>query len=179
MLYAEEDLKFDGSFQFSALNLANSIGYGTPGAGGRFGYRFSPFLFGDLGVSYFPGDGEAMKYRKIMALGGIRAGKQFEEFGVFASARGGALSFSKGKRTLPKNLHGKAYPVINIGVMLEWYYNRGRKRDPNLRGNLFFRIDIVNCIIFFGNTNTGIHGGEKILGVAHNPLMELGIGFRF
>jgi len=178
MLYAEEDFKFDSSFQLSIVNI-NSIGEKDIGVGGRFGYQFSPVLFLDAGASYFPGGGEGRYYRKTLIFGGVRAGTRIERYGFFVNARSGAIRFEGmgfREKDVSGELHGKTYSVIDIGASLELYRSRETKENPLIRGNnLFVRIDVGNRIIFF---NDAFHNGNR-LGATHNPLIDLGIGLRF
>jgi len=176
-LYAEEnDLKFDGAFHLSGLNLKSSIGEGTLGVGGRFGYRLSSFLFLDAGALYFPEDASG-NYGEKLILGGIRVGKQFDGIGLFGKARSGVISF-EGKTASLRNYDG-VYPAIDIGIMLEW----SRSKTWHGRGkNLFVRVDVGDCIIFFNDTvklEEPTISGVKTLGTSHSPLVEFGIGVRF
>ena len=173
MLYAEEDLKYDISFRFSALGLQNSLGYGAAGLSGSFGYRFSSHLFADIGTSFYPGNTRTARYTKTMAFGGIRAGTELgnrQKRGFFANARSGVT-----------RIDGKAYPFIDLGLSIEFRRSEETKRDPRIRGNnLFFRIDVASRMIFFDDAIANYRDhGKGFLGTYHHPLIELGIGTRF
>jgi hypothetical protein len=66
------------------------------GFGGRFGYRLSEYLTLEGEGNFFPRDGVLDGGQKTQAFFGVKAGKRFENFGVFAKARPGFARYSRG-----------------------------------------------------------------------------------
>jgi hypothetical protein len=167
MAYAQDDSpKFDASFQLAVLDMRESIGEKPLGLGGRFGYRFSSLLHLDGEVMYFP-ENPSGNFGETLALGGIRAGREFYAVGVFAKARAGVINFGGGD--FNSHLSEKTHPALDLGVILEYYASR----------HLILRMDIGDCIIPFGGTAYQSIHGLKSLDTTHNLLAEFGIGIHF
>jgi hypothetical protein len=67
-----------------------------PGFGGRFGYNFSKYVAAEVEGNFFPRDRDLDGGRKTQGLFGVKAGKRFDKFGIFAKARPGFVRFAKG-----------------------------------------------------------------------------------
>src|SRR6266404_7542270 len=66
------------------------------GFGGRFGYNFSKYFSLEAEGNFFPRDRDLDAGRKTEGLFGVKAGKRFEKFGIFAKARPGFVRYEKG-----------------------------------------------------------------------------------
>jgi hypothetical protein len=66
------------------------------GFGGRFGYRLSKYLTLEAEGNFFPRDSVLDDGKKVQGFFGVKAGKRFEKFGVFAKARPGFARYSRG-----------------------------------------------------------------------------------
>jgi hypothetical protein len=164
-----EDLspRFDASFQIAVLDMREHIGEKPLGVGGRFGYGLTGLVNLDGGLVHFPEDPSG-NFGETLGLAGVRIGKRFDTFGVFAKARAGAINF--GGRASDLRLSDTMHPAFDLGTMLEFYAKK----------NFFVRLDLGDCIIPFGNTTYPSAEGQPIrLGIKHNLLMEFGLGFRF
>ena len=96
--------KFEVAAEFTTLEREGFFSNRTePGLGGRFTYNLNK-NFALEGAGYFfpkqcffecrnPG-------RVIQAVGGVKAGKRFEKWGIFGKARPGIVSFSDGETNL-------------------------------------------------------------------------------
>jgi hypothetical protein len=125
-------------------------------------------------------------------LFGVKIGKRYKRFGIFAKARPGLISFSQGRVELTPT--GSTDPftafdvrvkrlthfALDLGGVLEFYPSR----------RVFTRIDIGDTIIRYNqttiNTFTGPVGGPftplsfPIPGdTTHNFQFSAGVGFRF
>jgi hypothetical protein len=67
-----------------------------PGFGGRIGYNFSKYVAVEAEGNFFPRDRDFDGGRKTQGLFGVKAGKRFDKFGIFAKARPGFVRFAKG-----------------------------------------------------------------------------------
>jgi hypothetical protein len=151
----------------AVLDTRDSLGEKGLGVGGRFGYRLLPLFFLDGEAVHFPEDPSG-NYGETLGLAGIRIGKQYDNFGVFAKLRAGAINF--GGRAFHLRLSDKTHPAFDLGTTLEYYAKKG----------FFARLDVGDCIIPFGNTTLLSPEGQlNRLGTKHNLLMEFGFGFRF
>ena len=97
-IHAQSDeKKFEVGGQFSSLRVpTRSVtisGSGLAiteardtnfGFGGRFGYRLSKYFSLEAEANFFPRDRDVDAGRKTQALFGLKAGKRFDKFGVFA-----------------------------------------------------------------------------------------------
>jgi hypothetical protein len=101
-LAQSDEKKFEAGGQMSLLwvpvrtftggtlqeDRTNALGFG-----GRFGYNFSKYFALETEVNFFPRDRDVEGGRKTQALFGVKGGKRFESFGVFAKARPGFIRF--------------------------------------------------------------------------------------
>jgi hypothetical protein len=172
-----------------------------PGFGGRFGYNLNSSVAIEGEVNFFPGAdafSEPEQFKDglfVEGLFGVKAGKRFEKFGMFGTARPGFLHASKG------NLEGNPLvgcPAIfppppacfqttsmdnfafDVGGVLEVY--------PSER--TIIRIDAGDSIVRFGerHISTGFSRTGSIprpavwplsAETSHNFQATVGVGFRF
>lgn len=96
---SDEVPKFEVAAEFTSLERDNFSGKRTePGFGGRFTYNLNS-VFSLEGAGYFfpkrcfqcRNNGNITE-----VLGGVKVGKRFENWGIFAKARPGVVSFSQG-----------------------------------------------------------------------------------
>jgi hypothetical protein len=164
-----------------------------PGGGGRFGYNFSRLVALEAEGNFFPRDRDAEGGRKIQVLAGVKTGKRFDKFGLFAKARPGFMRFSKGDYQqfgscillFPPPAAcfqpvSKTSFAFDLGGVAEWYPSK----------NSIVRFDAGDTIIRFGKRNvTAIDispaGFRRVVVVSapaetkHNFQASLGIGYRF
>lgn len=162
----EEIPKFDAAFQVSFLNLNRSLGEYPVGIGGRFGYRFSSFLYLDGEALYFP-ENPAGNFGETLILGGIRSGMEFYSIGIFGKVRAGTVHF--GGRQFHSRMDVLTHPAVDLGAIFEYFHNR----------HFFVRMDLGDCIIPFSGTSYIGANGLNNLGTTHNLWLDFGIGIRF
>jgi hypothetical protein len=198
--------KVEVGVQFSSLSVTPPPGaagtQNAPGVGARVTYNFTDYfaveaegnLFADEVVQTNATGGGAQQ-----AQFGVKAGRRFRRFGVFAKARPGFVSFAEtldfraGQVTLPD---GSVLPVVesfrerkthfsmDVGGVLEFYPSR----------RLVVRFDAGDTIIRYGERNdfsqiiivptTGPATSVSTVvrspaETAHNFQFTAGIGFRF
>ena len=178
-----DNIGLDVSFQFgSAKGTKNALGRNLWGIGGRAGYYLGSGVFLDGEILHQPNGWRERSSRDVptdetVFLGGIRFGTVFDDvYGVFAKARAGAFRFHSDFSNLQSAKD--VYPIIDIGIVVERYYER-----------IFLRVDVGDWIIPFGDTMTPYsYDGSFVpegssfntrIGTKHNFVMELGFGFRF
>jgi len=190
---SEELPKFEVAGEFTTLERGDFSGRRTdPGFGGRFTYNLNK-IFSLEGAGYFFPKGCfdcRQNGRVTEVLGGVKVGKRFDSWGIFAKARPGVISFSQGDfEVVPQgaglpfliktnNLNGFA---ADIGGVVEFY--------PSKR--IVTRFDAGDTIVHIpGRTRNffqfdPVTGGTKLVPfhipgrTTHNFQFMTSIGFRF
>lgn len=190
---AEELPKFEIGGHFSSLTLSSDTT--EPGLGARFTYNVTKNLALEAEGNLFPHDARARSFRNggraTQGLFGVKIGKRYERFGIFAKARPGLISFTRGRFDLVPNNDGSSFPfdfrterlthlAFDVGGVLEFYPTR----------RIVTRFDFGDTIIRYGDrTVTSVSGpvggpftttpvtisGET----RHNFQFSAGVGFRF
>lgn len=160
-----------------------------PGVGGRFTYNLSDHLAVEGEVNFFIGETvsfapQGAGGRAVQAVGGIKAGRRFERFGIFAKGRPGIVSFSEGRLpVVPRfrfNEQGLAIPLlerathlaVDVGGVIEYYPSR----------RFTVRFDAGDTMIRYGGwevPNTGSPPLSFPDEIRHNLQFSAGFGFRF
>jgi hypothetical protein len=122
---ADESRRFEVGGQFSVLNVSNGRADVTtvlpciippcpvatftsagrqaePGLGARVGYNLTRNIALEAEGNFFPREREFAGGRKSQGLFGVKAGKRFEQVGVFAKARPGFVRFGEGDLSRPR-----------------------------------------------------------------------------
>lgn len=204
----DETPKYEIGAQFSSLSFNDNDGRPTgavlrefgdqtlPGIGGRFTYNLNDHVGLEAEANFFFGDTELFAPlgsggRPFQAVFGIKAGKRFEKFGVFAKARPGLVSLSEGKFDL-STLGDPSLPIsffdvqerathfaVDVGGVVEFYPSR----------RIVTRFDIGDTIIRYGDQTLPVSGAflsgtipptrTVSSETRHNFQFSAGVGFRF
>jgi hypothetical protein len=203
--------KYEVAGDFTSLSL--NSGTTLPGFGGRFTYNINKHLALEAAGYFFPGKCDSCTGEVTGHIGeglfGVKAGKRFEKWGIFAKARPGFVTFGKGAFNItpaPVPAAGVGFPVqclgpdplspgpcftfqstrlthaaLDIGGVLEFYPTR----------RLVVRFDAGDTMIRYGqrtfntliqNPATGAITLVPITGSAHTRhsfQFMGGVGFRF
>lgn len=196
----DETKKFEVGAQFSMLAIADEFDEGTraqPGVGGRFAYNLTQRLALEAEINFFPRNDRATAFRNggraVESFFGVKYGKRFQKFGVFAKARPGLISFSQGLAVLtPAGTTTDSFPIFNVrferlthfafdlGGVVEFYPSR----------RIFFRLDAGDTVIRYGQTtvnNFSLTSSGGLVSTpisvpgdtSHNFQLSAGVGFRF
>lgn len=95
--------KFELGAEFTTLERQSFFGGRTePGLGGRFTYNLNRTFSLEAAGYFFPREcfGCVNDGRMMQAVGGLKAGKRFERWGIFGKVRPGIVSFSDGEFSL-------------------------------------------------------------------------------
>ena len=191
--------KIEVGIQFSSLTFRPPqppdsvifVGITTEaGFGGRFTFNLNKHVSLEAEGNFFPHESfndPAGGGRVLQGQFGVKAGKRFGKFGIFAKARPGLVSFSKalaqvGTTTIfDPNGQAFTFPIfgerrrthfsLDLGGVLEFYPSR----------RVLTRIDVGDTIIHYGSDSFFPFG----LSVRprnrtdHNVQVSAGIGFRF
>ncbi|HEX8720684.1 MAG TPA: outer membrane beta-barrel protein [Pyrinomonadaceae bacterium] len=167
-----------------------------PGFGARLGYGFNRYVTAEAEVNYFPRgrgltDPDFTGGRKLQGLFGVKAGRRYESFGLFAKARPGFVNFSGGDLEQRPNAgciaifppplacfesRGRTDFALDVGGVVELY--------PSAR--TVVRFDAGDTILFTGAHRVPVTRGlsyDAAVPVAgettHNFQGGVGFGFRF
>jgi hypothetical protein len=198
-LHAQSDelQKIEIGAHFTSLSLNKDFESDTePGFGGRFTFNLTRNLALEAEGNFFPRD-KGLSFRDggraVQGLFGIKLGKRYEKFGIFAKARPGFISYSQGVfeiiPTTPTSDPSTQFTIrserlthiaFDVGGVLEFYPTR----------RIFTRIDAGDTIIRLGETrvnNLTINAANQFINIpltvpgdtAHNFQFSAGVGFRF
>lgn len=196
---SDELPKFEVGVHFTSITKP-SFGNGDtePGLGGRLTYNINRSIAVEAVGNFFPhscrscggafGDNSGNITQGFV---GVKAGKRFEKWGIFAKARPGITSFSKGEGGYVSNGSASFFPfefrqkranhfAADLGAVLEFYTTR----------RLVTRFEGGDTLIHYGSRQTnvpGIDGAGNFTLVPlptrsetrHNFQFSAGIGWRF
>ena len=187
-----QDLKkFEVAAEFTTLERDNFTSQRTePGFGGRFTYNLNRVFALEAAGYFFPKRCFQCRNngRITEGLAGVKVGKRFEKWGIFAKARPGVVSFSEGTFNVVDNPANPAFPfqfelnrlttfATDIGGVIEFY--------PSKR--IVTRIDAGDTIMHFRRrtTNTVILNPISLVPITiparttHHFQFMTSVGFRF
>jgi len=198
----EEVPRVELGVQFSSLTLSEPEGFffsgrtrTEPGFGGRFTYNLTDNVALEAEGNFFPRRSFGqVGGRTVQGQFGVKAGKRFERFGLFAKVRPGAVAFSDvveyspdrtetlpGGQTLFVPRAGtRTFFSTDVGGVLEFYPSR----------RLVTRFDFGDTIIRYGERTDVAFDfvapddfRQRIVRLPaetrHNFQFSAGVGFRF
>lgn len=195
----DEPAKIEVGVHFSSFNIGPRIDPFGPfldharseiGVGARFGYNLNRHVAIEAETNFFPKNNfEALNSGGRMFQGqfGVKAGKRFDKFGLFAKVRPGVLSFGRiytqtGTVTFPFQGNGPivTFPVLeprrrnffslDAGAVVEFY--------PSKR--VLARFDVGDTMVHYGETPIRpFSNAFPVPRVAHKFQFSSGIAFRF
>ncbi len=196
---SEDAPKVEVGAQFSSLsvNIPDTPFTETQaGFGGRVTYNFTDSFAVEAEGNFFPKESARSLTtggRVVQAQFGVKAGKRFERFGVFAKARPGFLSSSEvavftGTQTVDLNGTPFTFPLFetrrrtrfttDVGGVLEFYPSR----------KIVTRFDFGDTMIRYGGhtvpgpavfDSTTISTTERPAKTEHNFQFTAGVAYRF
>src|SRR6185295_17157035 len=155
---SQELPKFEVAAEFTTLEREAFQQRRTePGFGGRFTYNLNEVVSLEAAGYYFPKSCLQCRNAGTITevLGGVKVGKRFEKWGVFAKARPGVMTFSQGTfDTHPPSVNVPVIPIVfelkrlttfamDVGGVVEIY--------PSKR--IVTRFDIGDTIMHFKRRN--------------------------
>jgi len=190
--------KYEVGVQFTSLTEPSfDNGHTEPGFGGRFTFNLNRSVALEGVGNFFPhkcfscgsfGDNNG---NITQGLFGVKAGKRFEKWGIFAKGRPGVVSFSQGDAKDINTGAGGPFPfefthtrltnfAVDLGGVLEFY--------PSKR--IVTRFDAGDTMIRYGQRQTNFIGLDSVGNLTlvpftlraetrHNFQFSAGVGFRF
>ena len=193
---SEELPKFEVAAEFTTLERESFPQRLTePGFGGRFTYNFNKVLSLEAAGYFFPKKCTQCRNSGNVAegLAGVKVGKRFEKWGIFAKARPGVISFSRGVFDViappgsspfgPVEFDFKRLTAfaLDVGGVVEFYPSKRIVTRFDLGDTIihFNRRD-MKTVIFDPVTNTLTPATFPVPGrTTHNVQFMTSVGFRF
>jgi hypothetical protein len=192
---SEELPKFEVAGEFTTLEREGFSQRRTePGFGGRFTYNLNETFSLEAAGYFFPKRCFSCRNAGNISQGlaGVKVGKRFEKWGVFAKARPGVISFSQGTFDVIPPVNFPLIPIqfelsrlttfaMDVGGVVEFY--------PSKR--IVTRFDVGDTIIHFNrrNFNTVVFNAQTNTfssvtipippRTSHNFQFMTSVGFRF
>jgi len=183
--------KYEVAVDFSSLTLQS--GTTVPGLGGRFTFNLNKAIALEAAGYFFHGNcdfcqGE-LTGRVTEGLYGVKAGKRFKKWGLFAKARPGFMRFSKSAvDTFPAagggvffQLHPRTVFAMDLGGVLEFYPSK----------KVMVRFDLGDTVLRYGRHTFSTVTADPATGALvparftapaitlHSIQFTAGVGFRF
>ena len=193
---SEELPKFEVAAEFTTLEReAFSQRRTEPGFGGRFTYNLNKTIALEGAGYFFPK--RCFECRNggniTEGLAGVKVGKRFEKWGVFAKARPGVMSFSEGTFDIVPPVVG--FPLIpiqfefsrvttfamDVGGVVEFYPTKRIVTRFDVGDTIIhFKRRTMNTIFFDPQTNAVTPGIIPVPArTLHNFQFMTSVGFRF
>ena len=187
--------RYEVGAEFSTISREDFTSIRTElGVGGRFTLNLNKYVAFDSAAYFFPRScfDCPNNGRVTEVVAGVKVGKRFEKWGLFAKARPGIVSFSKGQVDVSPTFTPSAFPFVfqvkpltnfatDIGGVLEFYPTR-RIVTRFDAGNtiVFIREQTRNAIQFDPVTNTFTLFPFTLPGkTTHNFQFSAGVGYRW
>jgi len=193
---SEELPKFEVAGEFTTLEReAFSQRRTEPGFGGRFTYNLNKTVAFEGAGYFFPK--ECFQCRNAgnitEVLAGVKVGKRFEKWGVFAKARPGIVSFSEGTfDAIPPVVSVPLFPIVfelnrlttfamDVGGVVEFYPSKRIVTRFDVGDTIMhFKRRNMNTVLFDPVTNTATPATIPIPArTSHNFQFVTSVGFRF
>ena len=169
--------RFELGAQFTSLN----DNPGRVSFGSRLTFNLNRSVALEAEGNFFPS--KFFDGRSAQGLFGIKAGKRYDKFGIFAKARPGFIYRSKGKFELSGTSQNPIYKIsgrtdaaIDVGGVVEFYLTK-RIFTRFDAGDTITRSGRVNA--FYYDQNGNIQSIRISARTLHNFQLSAGIGFRF
>ncbi|MEP6741441.1 MAG: outer membrane beta-barrel protein [bacterium] len=196
----EKRLEVGGQFSFIQVPVrtVDSTGFGlsssqetVPGFGGRIGFNFSRHVGIEAEGNFFPRDRDREGGRKIQGLFGVKAGKRFNQGGLFAKARPGFVHFSRGDYQPGTGGCAAVFPppigCFQPVAKTSFAFDLGGVGELYPSKNTIVRFDAGDTIVRFGARRVAARStslnGLVVVPVAaetkHNLQASFGFGYRF
>ena len=190
-----QDLKkFEVAAEFTTLERKDVTGQRTePGFGGRFTYNVNRVFALEAAGYFFPKRCFQCRNngRITEGLAGVKVGKRFENWGIFAKARPGVVSFSEGAFNVVDNPASPAFPIVfefnrlttfatDVGGVIEFYPSKRIVTRFDAGDTIMhFRKRTVNTPIFDPITEISLVPFTIPARTTHHFQFMTSVGFRF
>ena len=186
--------KYEVAAEFTSMDRGNFSGGAEMGVGARFTFNLNKTFSLETAAYHFPRTCFSCEHNGTVTevFGGLKVGKRFEKWGIFAKARPGVVSFSRGEFNLVPAAGPPSFPfdfefnrvnsfAVDAGGVVEFY--------PSKR--IVTRFDASDTIIHFSRRQfnqvvSDLSGNTFTLfpitvpaKTTHNFQFMASVGFRF
>jgi hypothetical protein len=186
--------KYEVAAEFTAMDRNSFDGGAEMGVGARFTFNLNKTFSLETAAYHFPRTCFSCEHNGTVTqvFGGLKVGKRFEKWGVFAKARPGVVSFSRGEFNIVPAAGPPSFPfefefnrvnsfAVDAGAVVEFY--------PSKR--IVTRFDAGDTIIHFSRRRfnqvvSDLSGNTFTLfpitvpaKTTHNFQFMASVGFRF
>ena len=197
MAQSQELPKFEVAGEFTTLEREAFPGRRTePGLGARFTYNLNEMFSIEAAGYFFPKQCSQCRNDGNVAegLAGVKFGKRFEKWGIFAKGRPGAISFSRGAIDVivppgtipafgPLDFEFKRVTAfaMDVGGVVEFYPSKRIVTRFDIGDTIMhFKRRNLNTVLFDPVTNTVTPIAIPIPArTSHNFQFMTSVGFRF
>ena len=192
---SEELPKFEVAGEFTTLEREGFSQRRTePGFGGRFTYNLNETFSLEAAGYFFPKRCFSCRNAGNISQGlaGVKVGKRFEKWGVFAKARPGVISFSQGTFDVIPPVNFPLIPIqfelsrlttfaMDVGGVVEFYPSKRIVTRFDVGDTIIhFNRRNFNTVVFNAQTNTFSSVTIPIPArTSHNFQFMTSVGFRF
>ena len=149
--------KYEVAGEFTSMQRENFSGGTESGVGARFTFNLNKMFSLETAAYYFPRTCFSCEHNGTVTevVGGLKVGKRFEKWGIFAKGRPGVVSFSRGEFNVVPAPAIPSFPfafefnrvnsfAVDAGGVVEFY--------PSKR--IVTRFDVGDTIIHFSRRQT-------------------------
>jgi hypothetical protein len=195
---SDDPPKVEVAAEFTSLTKPDFDGGGTePGFGARFTYNLNKSVAVEAVGYFFPhkcqfGSCSNDNHGNIAeGLFGVKAGKRFEKWGIFAKGRPGLVSFSQGNTGYIATGQGGVFPFIfqhdrathfafDAGGVIEFYPSRRIVTRFDAGDTLIhYGARTENFLVFDQNNVPSLFPFRRRAQTLHNFQFAASVGFRF
>jgi hypothetical protein len=146
--------KYEVAGEFTSMQRANFSGGTESGVGARFTFNLNKVFSLESAAYYFPRTCFSCEHNGTVTevFGGVKVGKRFEKWGIFAKGRPGLVSFSRGEFNIVSAAGPPPFPfdievkrvnsfAIDAGAVVEFYPTK----------HIVTRFDVGETIIHFSS----------------------------
>lgn len=197
-LAQSETPKLETGVQLTSLSLSRQDYFGSatePGFGGRVTYNFTDYLAAEAEINFYPnhsvfgGTGAGRQFgegRALQGQFGIKVGKRFKKFGIFAKARPGFLTIGKVFSYEPgstADISGFVIPDAHIGRKTHLTMDVGGVLELYPSRRTVVRFDAGDTIVRYGRSFEPLDFSNQLVSrpahITHNFQLTAGVALRF
>jgi hypothetical protein len=187
--------KIEIAAEFTTLEREEFSSHRTePGVGGRFTYNLNRVFSLEAAGYFFPKTCFTCRDNGniIEVLGGIKAGKRFEKWGIFAKGRPGVVSFSRGEFNVVPASGPPEFPFrFELNRVTSFAFDAGGVVEFYPSKRIVTRFDVGDTIVHFnsrtfnvllsdsGTTTFSLLRTTAPARTTHNFQFMASVGFRF
>ena len=186
--------KFEVAAEFSSLGRDDFDGRQEAGLGARFTYNINRVVALETAAYLFPNTCFSCRHPGTITqvVGGVKVGKRFEKWGVFAKARPGVVSFSRGEGNFVLLPGGPpSFPfefqnnrlnsfAVDAGAVVEFYPSKRIVTRFDAGDTIIhFKRRQFNTILFDPSNTPFIFPATVPSRTSHNFQFNASVGFRF